>query len=114
MGNLASVYILLERYADALVMQEKVLEFRRRVLPENHPGIGEGHVRSDVSNVCLLIVILTFTGLALYNISLNYQRLGKLPRALKCAREALRIWQTSLPPEHEDIAYAMALLRNLG
>ena len=42
MGNLASVYISLERYADALVMQERVLEFRRRVLPENHPEIGRG------------------------------------------------------------------------
>jgi tetratricopeptide (TPR) repeat protein len=61
-----------------------------------------------------MIVILAFTGMALYNISLNYQRLGSLPSALKCAREALRIWQTSLPPEHEDIAYAKALLLHLG
>ena len=45
MGNIASVYILLERYAEALAMQEKVLEFLRRVLPENHPKIGEGHVK---------------------------------------------------------------------
>jgi hypothetical protein len=44
LGNLASIYILLERYADALAMQESVLEFRRRVMPENHPAIGEGHV----------------------------------------------------------------------
>jgi hypothetical protein len=50
MSNLASVYILLERYADALAMQEKVLEFNRRVLPKNHPSIGEGHVWSDVLN----------------------------------------------------------------
>ena len=42
LGNLASVYISLERYADALVMQERVLEFRRRVMPENHPEIGRG------------------------------------------------------------------------
>ena len=32
------------RHVDALAMQEKVLEFRRRVLPENHPDIGEGDV----------------------------------------------------------------------
>jgi hypothetical protein len=42
LGNLASIYISLERYADALVMQERVLEFRRRILPENHPEIGKG------------------------------------------------------------------------
>ena len=32
------------RHADVLAMRERVLEFRRRVLPENHPDIGEGHV----------------------------------------------------------------------
>jgi hypothetical protein len=40
MGNLATTYSDLGRYQDALVMKEKVLEFRRRVLPENHPEIG--------------------------------------------------------------------------
>ena len=40
MGNLAASYLDLELHQDALVMQEKVLEFRRRVLPENHPQIG--------------------------------------------------------------------------
>ncbi len=42
MGNLASTYHELGRYADALAMQEQVLEFRRRVLPADHPDIGEG------------------------------------------------------------------------
>ncbi len=41
MSNLAVTYSDLGRYADALVLQEKVLEFRRRVLPEDHPSIGE-------------------------------------------------------------------------
>ena len=30
------------RHADALAMREQVLEFQRRVLPANHPSIGEG------------------------------------------------------------------------
>ena len=51
MGNLALTYSALGRHEDALAMEERVLEFRRRVLPENHPHIGEGHVRSDVLNV---------------------------------------------------------------
>ena len=38
MGNLANTYSELGQ--DALVLQEKTLEFRRRVLPENHPQIG--------------------------------------------------------------------------
>ena len=40
MGSLAITYRALGRYQDALVLQEKTLEFRRRVLPENHPDIG--------------------------------------------------------------------------
>ena len=44
MGNLASTYSDLGRHEDALAMEERVLEFRRRVLPEDHPDIGEGHV----------------------------------------------------------------------
>jgi hypothetical protein len=40
MNNLASTYAELGLHQDALVMREKTLEFRRRVLPENHPHIG--------------------------------------------------------------------------
>ncbi len=40
MCNLANTYSALGRHQDALVMKEKTLEFRRRVLPENHPDIG--------------------------------------------------------------------------
>ena len=44
MSNLAVTYLALGRHDDALAMEERVLEFRRRVLPENHPSIGEGDV----------------------------------------------------------------------
>ena len=47
MGNLASTYKVLGRHADALAMGELVLEFRRRVLPADHPDIGEGCARRD-------------------------------------------------------------------
>ncbi len=40
MNNLAATFSALGRHRDALVLQEKTLEFRRRVLPENHPEIG--------------------------------------------------------------------------
>ena len=40
MNNLANTYYALGRHQDALVMQEETLEFRRRVLAENHPDIG--------------------------------------------------------------------------
>jgi hypothetical protein len=40
MSNLALTYSALGRYQDVLVLEEKTLEFRRRVLPGNHPDIG--------------------------------------------------------------------------
>ena len=49
MGDLANSHSKLGRHEDALAMDEKVLEFRRRVLPENHPDIGEERVRSGVA-----------------------------------------------------------------
>ena len=42
MNNLADSYSDLGRHQEAVEMEEKTLEFRRRVLPENHPDIGEG------------------------------------------------------------------------
>ena len=47
MNNLASSFRDLGRHADALAMGEQVLEFQRRVLPANHPGIGEGCAGRD-------------------------------------------------------------------
>ena len=49
MGNLASTYSALGRHSDALAMQESVLELYRRVLPADHPDIGEGHVWSGAA-----------------------------------------------------------------
>jgi hypothetical protein len=52
MGNLASTYRDLGRHADALVLFEQVLELKRRVLPANHPGIGEGCAWRDGLHGC--------------------------------------------------------------
>ena len=41
MSGLAITYGDLGRHADALALKEKALEFRRRVLPMDHPDIGE-------------------------------------------------------------------------
>ena len=45
-ATLASVLSGEGRHSEALAMQESVLEFRRRVLPAEHPDIGKGHVWS--------------------------------------------------------------------
>ena len=51
MAWVAATYSALGRHSEALAMQESVLEFRRRVLPAEHPSIGEGHVRSAATCV---------------------------------------------------------------
>jgi hypothetical protein len=51
MNSLASTYSALGRRADALAMNERVLEFRRRVLPADHPDIGEGCALRDAFHV---------------------------------------------------------------
>ena len=68
MNNLASTYSKLGRHEEALAMRERVLEFDRRVLPENHPDIGEGHVRSGDA-LALLNLTFAFTGTAFFNLS---------------------------------------------
>ena len=40
MNNLTGLYLQLGRYQDAVALGEQTLEFRRRVLPANHPEIG--------------------------------------------------------------------------
>ena len=42
MQGLAASYSDFGRHEEALEMEENTLEFRRRVLQENHPDIGEG------------------------------------------------------------------------
>ena len=47
MSNLAVTFHALGRHADALAMGEQVLELQRRVLPANHPDLGEGCLGRD-------------------------------------------------------------------
>ena len=49
----------------------------------------------------------------MYNISLSYEQAGDLHRAMECARESLRVWQTALPPGHQDIVDAENRIKNL-
>jgi len=41
MNNLATTYVALRRYDDALAMRKKVLDFFHRILPLDHPLIGD-------------------------------------------------------------------------
>ena len=81
MSNLASAYSCLGRYQDALVMGEKALEFKRRVLPENHPDIGS--VMTSLAD--------------------TYVHLGRYQDALALGEQTLEFRRRVLPANHPDI-----------
>ena len=91
MSSLASSYAAVGRSDDALAMYERALEFRRRVLPENHPDLGH----------------------SLYNLSIHHCEGGQSHQALTFARETVGIWQATLPPEHKLVLKAKKLMRRL-
>ena len=84
MGNLANALSELGRFQEAFELEEKTLEFFRRVLPRNHSQLG----------------------LAYYNLSIGRCKTGDLRRAAEEAREGLRIFQASLPPNHPQLKAA--------
>ena len=45
MSNISVSYSKLGMHEEALAIKEEALKFYRRVLPENHPDIGEGQER---------------------------------------------------------------------
>jgi hypothetical protein len=47
MYNVGAAYCSVQRFEESLVMNAKALEFRRRVLPADHPDIGVVHVFYD-------------------------------------------------------------------
>ena len=108
MGNLAATYSALGRHEDALAMKERVLELRRRVLPEDHPDIGEGHAWSGVA-CCGVIVgrwlIFCFrrAGLAMNNLARTYSALGRHADALAMQERVLEFDRRVLPENHPDI-----------
>ena len=49
----------------------------------------------------------------MYNIGLSYEQAGDLHRAMECARESLRVWQTALPPGHAYVVAAENQIKDL-
>jgi tetratricopeptide (TPR) repeat protein len=88
MGNIAGSFSLLGRHREALALEQKTLEFRRRVLPESHSDIGASYIK----------------------VSLSQRQAGDFHRALENAREGLRIFQATLLPSNPFIEQARALV----
>ena len=84
MNNLAVTYLALGRLHDALALQEKTLEIQRLALPANHPS----------------------TGVLCLNISETLNHIGDFHRSIERAREAMLIFQASLPASHPYVQRA--------
>jgi hypothetical protein len=52
-GNVAVHYAALGRHKEAVDMLQRLLHFNRRVLPDNHPDLGEAQARVQCS--CALL-----------------------------------------------------------
>ena len=107
MSNLASTYFALGRHEDALAMQERALEFRRRVLPENHPHIGEGHEWSGVACAVPVVARCMYlprrAGTAMSNLAVTYSALGRHDDALAMGERAFEFAYRVLPENHPSI-----------
>ena len=89
MGNLAGMYSDLGRHSEALAMQESVLEFTRRVLPAEHPDIGEGRVWSAAARAPYTHVYIRFIIIPHQFMSRGKRRAA--PCAAGCSRGAAHI-----------------------
>jgi hypothetical protein len=89
------------RHDEGVVMQEAVLNFQRRVLPENHPDIG------STSCFGLLIEVevdaLSPLGTAMGNLVETYSELGRHQDALAMGEQTLEFLRRALPENHPNI-----------
>ncbi len=90
MHNLASSYAALNRPAEALKLDEEVLEIRKRVLPKDH--------------------LDTLTSMS--NLSTSYAALNRPAEALKLREEVLEILKRVLPKDHPETLAGMHNLAN--
>lgn len=101
MGNLALSFNDIGNHADALVLLEKVLQFRRRVLPKDHPDIGDVRYMPFVQFIG--VTNASTAGVAMSNIAHTLGKVGRWADALKLFEEAMEFRIHVLPEEHPEI-----------
>jgi pentatricopeptide repeat protein len=101
MGNLALSFNDIGNHTDALVLLEKVLQFRRRVLPKDHPDIGDVRYMPFVQFIG--VTNASTAGVAMSNIAHTLGKVGRWADALKLFEEAMEFRIHVLPEEHPEI-----------
>ena len=105
MKMLASTYSAIGRTKEALALKEQTLEFELRVLPADHPHIGD---RVFLARFCFFVHTFVFSplfpaGSAMQNLANAYLFEGRLEDALSLHQKALDFRQRVLPSNHPDI-----------
>src|SRR3989442_4618729 len=91
LNNLASVYLIEARYADAEPLLKRALTIHDKTLAPDHPDLA-----TDLDNLALL-----------------YQKQGRYGEAEPLNERALAIFQKSRGPQHTDVAVSMNNLARL-
>ncbi len=111
--TIASVIFDQGRHKNALPLMERALELFRRVLPEDHPSIGEGHVCIDVACGVVIVgrwfsLIFSRAGMAMNNLAATFSALGRHEDALAMKERVLDLLRRVLPEEHPSIGEGYA------
>lgn len=110
MNSLANSYYFLNRHDDALSLREKLVQLRKRFLPQHHPLLGnQQHKFSDSVSIFMHF----HTGDASFNLSISYKVDRQWHRAIASAEEALQIRQATLPQSHPHVASVQTWIRNI-
>jgi hypothetical protein len=105
MGEVASAYRELDKHGDALAMFQKQLEFNSRVLPQDHPDIGEGLVRSGAACAFEAICCCLWrrAGTAMGEVALSFRDLERHADSLAMFQKELDFNRRTLPEDHPAI-----------
>lgn len=96
--NLGNLYGKLGRHHEALELEEKALELRKRIHPENHPAIGS-RCCQNWQHVC----VTHAAGDAMNNVAGTLAELGRHAEAVELFEKTLAFRQRILPENHPDI-----------
>ena len=130
LANYASFVQTQGQYQEALQLRQEVLEFRKRVLPEDHPDIARSmhNLAASLSNLGehqeamqLQREVLEFNkrvlpedhpdiAASMHNLAISLGDLGEHQEALQIARDALEFRKRMLPERYPDIANSMHCL----
>jgi hypothetical protein len=106
MHAIAAILRELGRYNDALVLQEEVVDFYKRVLPPNDPRIGTVARCSAFRIGCILLCNNVTTGRAMHDLGRVYSALNRHSDALVVREKTLKFQRLHLPENDPETGAA--------